>query len=144
MYTRKHQFAGMAILPLFIALTLTASTASSQSYHPKIVTTAQASALDSAQSARLQVLVRQTNATEMRFRVSILNPTGHSVSIQVQKEHDVLFADIIGTSNYDNVFNFSEMEDGDYVILIANGKERIIRTIRIQTQTKVDKQATIE
>lgn len=144
MYTRKQQFAGMAILPLFFALSLTATPASSQNYHHKVVTPAQASVLDSMQSDRLQVAIRQTNAGELRFRISILNPNVHQMTISVQRGRDVLFEDLTNKPNYDNIFNFSDLEDGEYVILVNNGKEKVSRNIRIQTETKVDRQVVID
>src|SRR5579872_6452690 len=143
MYTRK-QSTGAAILSLFIALTLIASPAFSQNYHYKVITPAQCSALDSLQSTHLQVAIRQASAGEMRFRISVLNPTDRPMSISLHHGHDLLFEDSSLKPTYDNVFNLTDLEDGDYVILISNGKEKITRNIRIQTETKIDRQLTVE
>jgi len=120
MFTRKHVFAGMAILPLFFALTLTAAP------NP------------------LQVTIRQTNAGEMRFRISVVNPSDRALSISILHGRDVLFEDLTARPTYDNVFNLSDLEDGDYIVLISSGKEKITRTIHIQTQTKIDRLLTVE
>ena len=120
MYTRKHLFAGMAILPLFFALTLNAAT------------------------DPLQVTIQQTNACEMKFRITIVNPADRPVSIHINHNRDLLFEDFTLKPTYENIFNLSELEDGEYVILISCGKEKVTRTIRIQTQTKVDRKLTVE
>jgi hypothetical protein len=120
MFTRKRRFAGMAILPLFFALTLIAA------------------------PTPLQVTIRQTNAGEMKFRITIVNPNDHPVSISIHHGHDLLFEDLTGKPTYDNVFNLSDLEDGDYIIQISSGKEKITRTIRIQTETKIDRQLTVD
>ena len=120
MFTRKHVFAGMAILPLFFALTLTAAP------NP------------------LQVTIKQTNAGEMRFRITVVNPSDRPLSISIQHGHDVLFEDLTARPTYENVFNLSDLEDGDYVVLISSGKEKITRTIHIQTETKIDRQLTVD
>ncbi|HLZ86918.1 MAG TPA: hypothetical protein VKQ52_06760, partial [Puia sp.] len=143
MFTRKHTIFGTAILPLFIALTLTAPQAFSQNYHYKIASVAQCNTLDSILAARLQVSIKQTDAGEMKFRVTILNPTEHTVSIAIRRGNDLIFEDLTGKTTYDNVFNLSDLEDGNYVILISSGKEKISRNIRIQTETKVDRQLTV-
>jgi hypothetical protein len=120
MFTRKLVFAGMAILPLFFALTLTAAP------NP------------------LQVTIKQTNAGEMRFRITVVNPTDRPLAISIQHGHDVLFEDLTVRPTYENVFNLSDLEDGDYVVLISSGKEKITRTIHIQTETKIDRQLTVD
>lgn len=120
MFTRKHLFAGMAILPLFFALTLTAAP------NPP------------------QVTIRQTNAGEMRFRITVINPTDRALSISIQHGRDILFEDLTAKPTYDNVFNLSDLEDGDYVINVISGREKISRTIHIQTETRVDRQLTVE
>lgn len=112
----------MAILPLFFTLTLTAAPTPNP----------------------LQVTITQTNAGEMRFRVTVVNPSDRALSISILHGRDVLFEDLTARPTYDNVFNLSDLEDGDYVVLISSGKEKITRTIHIQTETKIDRQVTVE
>src|SRR5882757_2032889 len=133
MFTRKHQFTGKAILPLFIALTLAAPHAFSQNYHYKIASIAQCNVLDSILASHLQVNIKQPDASVMKFRVTVLNPTDHSISITIRHGNDLLFEDLTGRTSYDNIFNMADLEDGNYVILISNGKEKITRNIRIAT-----------
>lgn len=133
-----------ASLPFFIALTLAAPRTFSQNYHYKIATTAQCNTLDSIAAAHLQVVIKAADSNGMRFRVSILNPTERSISITIRKGNDLIFEDLVGRSSYDNIFNLSDLEDGNYQLLVSNGKEKITRTIRIQTETKVDRQLTVD
>ena len=58
--------------------------------------------------------------------------------------HDILFEDLTAKPTCENVFNLSDLEDGDYVVLVSSGKEKITRTLHIRTETKVDKQLTVE
>jgi hypothetical protein len=120
MYNRKHLFAEMAILPLFFALTLTASP------NPP------------------QVTISQLNAGEMKFRITVINPSDRTLAISIQHGHDVLFEDLTAKPTYENVFNLSDLEDGDYLVLITSGKEKISRALHIQTKTKVDRLLTVE
>ena len=144
MFTRKHRFAGKAILPLFIALTLAAPHAFSQNYRYKIASMAQCNVLDSILASHLQVSIQQPDAGIMKFRVTVLNPTDRSLTVTIRHGNDLLFEDLVGKTSYDNVFNMTDLEDGDYVILISSGKEKISRNIRIQTETKIDRQLTVD
>jgi hypothetical protein len=140
---RKRSITGKAVLPLFIALTLTASQAFSQNYHYKIASMAQCYALDSIVASHLQVSISQTDGNEMKFRVTIVNPTSRAASVTIRRGNDLLFEDMVGKQPYDHIFNLNDLEDGNYVILISTGKEKIARNIRIQTQTKVARQLTV-
>ena len=144
MFTRKHLFTGKAILPLFIALTLAAPHTFSQNYHYKIASIAQCNVLDSILASHLQVNIKQPDAGVMKFRVTVLNPTDHSIAISIRHGNDLLFEDLIGRTSYDNIFNMADLEDGNYVILISNGKEKVTRNIRIATETRVDRQLTVD
>jgi hypothetical protein len=92
----------------------------------------------------LQVTIKQTSDGEMKFRITVVNANDRSVAISIQHGREVLFEDFTGRSTYENIFNLSALEDGDYVVLITSGKERITRTIHIQTETKVDRQVNIQ
>ncbi|GGB03052.1 hypothetical protein [Puia dinghuensis] len=141
----RKQFTGKAILPLFITLTLAAPQAFSQNYHYKVATAAQCNALDSiVAAAHLQVSIRQMDSSSMRFRITIQNPNQHAVSISIHHGNDILFEDIAGKAPYDYVYNLSDLEDGDYLIVVSSGKEKISRNIRIQTDTRVDRLITVD
>ena len=141
---RKH-FTGMAILPLFITLTLAAPQAFSQNYHYKVATVTECDVLDSiVAAAHLQVSIKQIDSNSMRFRITIENPGQHAVSISINHGDDILFQDIAGKAPYDYIYNLSDLEDGDYSIVVSSGKEKISRNIRIQTDTKVDRLITVD
>jgi len=92
----------------------------------------------------VHVTIKQTNAGEMRFRITVVNSNDRALSISIHHGHDVLFEDLTVKSTYENVFNLSDLEDGDYIVFISSGKEKITRTLHIQTETKVDRQLTVE
>ena len=144
MYTRKHLLASVAILPLFSALTLTASPAASQNDHYPIPALTQAHPQDSLVASHLQVAIKQTSPGEMKFRIAVASETDRVMSIAIQHGHDLLFQDLTGKPTYENIFNLSDLEDGDYTVLVTSGKEKITRIIHIQTQTKIDRQLTVE
>jgi hypothetical protein len=95
-------------------------------------------------ATHLQVAIQQTDASEMRFRVTIQNPTPHAVTISIRRGNDLLFEDLTGKPVYDNVFNLSGLDDGNYMILVTSGREKVVRNIHISTETRVDRRLTVE
>lgn len=65
------------------------------------------------------------------------------MSVNILKNDDVLFSENVTGDQYFNLFNFTQLEDGDYKVIVFNGKERIIKSIRLQTATTVDRQVSI-
>jgi hypothetical protein len=126
----------------FFAIT---SPASAQSYHRPIRQVAQYSAVvDSVnESAHLQLSIVQQDKAGLKFRVTVLNPVGRNMSISILRNDDVLFSDNASGDQYFNLFNLDQLEDGEYKVVVFNGKERIVKNIRLQTATTVDRQISI-
>jgi hypothetical protein len=140
MLTRTFYAAQAFVVLSFFAI---ANSASAQSYHRPLRHIKMESSLDSTDtSARLQVSIQQDKES-LKFRLSILNPQGRSMSINILKNDDVLFSENVTGDQYFNLFNFTQLEDGDYKVIVFNGKERIIKSIRLQTATTVDRQVSI-
>jgi hypothetical protein len=126
----------------FFAIT---SPASAQSYHHPIRHIAKYSAVvDSVnESAHLQLSVVQQEKAGLKFRVTVLNPAGRNMSINILRNDDVLFSDNASGDQYFNLFNLDQLEDGEYKVVVFNGKERVVKNIRLQTATTVDRQISI-
>jgi hypothetical protein len=137
--------AAKAITPLFFVLTLTATAATSQNYHHKMPLGQIAGALDSVAAPQLQVSVQQLTTEGMKFRVAIMDAAEHTVMITIKggANDEVLYDRTLGKAPFESVFNLSDLEDGDYQLLISCGKEKIVKTIHIQTQTKVDRRVSV-
>ena len=127
----------------FVVLSFFATSASAQSYHRPLRHIKMESNVDSAETpARLQVSIQQDKES-LKFRLSVLNPQGRSMSINILRNDDVLFSENVTGDQYFNLFNFTQLEDGDYKVIVFNGKERIVKSIRLQTATTVDRQVSI-
>lgn len=129
----------------FSAISLfTTNIASAQSYHRSFRhLKMDSSAIAEANESRLQVSLRQPDKATLKFQISVLNPTGRAMNISIQRNDDVLFAENFSGDQYFNLFNMSELEDGDYKFVVFNGKDRIVKTIHLQTATTVDRQISI-
>jgi hypothetical protein len=143
MFTRTIS-AARAITPLFFAFTLTATAASSQNYHHKMPLSQIAGALDSVATPQLQVSVQQLATDGMKFRIAVMDAAEHTVLMTIKSGDLVLFDRTLGKAPFENVFNLSDLDDGDYQILVSCGKEKIVKTIHIHTQTKVDRRVSID
>ncbi len=133
-----------AILPLFFAFTLTAPRAAfSQNYHHKMPLSQIAGALDSVAAPQLQVSIQQLTGDGMKFRVAVMDDADHAVFITITGGDDVLYSRTIGKAPFEGVFNLSDLEDGNYQLLVSCGKERVTKTVHIQTQTKVDRRLSV-
>jgi hypothetical protein len=129
-----------SILSLFVIT----NAASAQSYHSPIRHIQKISNdIDSTETAHLQVSIQQQDKSALKFRLSILNPAGHAMSITILKNDDTLFFENVSSDQYFNLFNLGQLEDGAYKVIVFNGKERITRNISLQTATTVDRQVSI-
>jgi hypothetical protein len=136
--------AAKAFLPLFIAFTLTAPRiAHSQSYHHKMPLSQIAGAMDSVAAPQLQVSIQQLTGDGMKFRVAVMDDADHAVLITITGGDDVLYNRTLGKAPFESVFNLSDLEDGNYELLVSCGKEKVTKTIHIQTQTKVDRRLSV-
>ena len=90
----------------------------------------------------LQVSVIQQD-NSMKFRVAILNPVSRTATISIQRGNDELFSESLRRGTYENIFDMNQLEDGNYTIIVTGGKERVIRNIAIHTETRTDRQVTL-
>ncbi len=131
----------------FVTLSLFAisNSASAQSYHSPIRHIEKySSVVDSNEVARLKMSIQQQDKANMKYRIAILNPLGRAMSISIIKNDDVLFSENTSGDQYFNLFNFSQLEDGDYKVVVFNGKERITKSIHLHSETTVDRQVSID
>jgi hypothetical protein len=135
--------AAKAMTPLFLAFTLTATAAYSQSYHHKMPLRQIAGALDSVATLQLQVSIQQLASDGMKFRVAVMDDADHAVLITITGGDDILFSRTLGKAPFESVFNLSDLEDGSYRLSVSCGKEKVTKTVRIQTQTKVDRRLSV-
>ena len=142
MIPRTFYAVQAAALISFFAIT---NPAFAQSYHHPIRHIAKYSAVvDSVnESAHLQVSIVQQDKASLKFRVTVLNPPGRSMSISILRNDDVLFSDNASGDQYFNLFNLDELEDGEYKVVVFNGKERVVKNFRLQTATTVDRQMSV-
>jgi hypothetical protein len=142
MYTRTIRSA-KAIFTLFITFTLAASTAYSQSYHHKFTVDSTSRTMLDSTDLHLQVSLRPVDNENMKFRLSALNPSSRYMLITIQKGDDVFFNESVRKDMYDYVFDLSSLEDGNYQLMVSNGKEKISKNILIQTATHVNRELTV-
>ena len=141
MLARKfYAVQALAIFSLFIITT----SASAQGYR-RAIHHINYSSVDSVNdAAHLQLSISQQDKAELKFRIAVLNPAGRAMSISIVKNNeDVLFSENATGDQYFNLFNFNQLEDGDYKVIVFNGKERIIKNIHLVTATTVDRQISI-
>ena len=63
--------------------------------------------------------------------------------ITIEKGDDVLFNQSIRQDMFDHIFDLSSLEDGNYRLVVSNGKERISKNIQIETATHVDREISV-
>ena len=146
MYNRTIRSA-KAILPLFAAFTFTISTnaASAQSYHHKITVDPNVKTmLDSTDVLHLQVSLRKMDNENLKFRLTALNPASKYMIITIEKGDDVLFNQSVRQDMFDYVFDLSSLDDGNYRLMVSNGKEKISKNIQIETATHVDREISVD
>jgi hypothetical protein len=143
MFTRTTR-AVQATTLLFISFTFAASSTafSQKNFHQPIRVGQINSILDSMTSDHLQVTVRQQE-DGMKFRVDILNPIARTATISIHRGSDELFSQSLRRGTYENIFDMNQLEDGNYVIIVIGGKEKVTRNITIHTETRTDRQATL-
>jgi len=142
MITRTiYAVQAFAILSLFVIT----NSASAQSYHRPIRHIEKYSNVaDSNEVVRLQMSIQEQDKANLKFRIAVLNPLGRAMSISILKNDDVLFSENTSGDQYFNLFNFSQLEDGDYKVIVFNGKERITKSIHLHSETMVDRQISID
>ena len=142
MITRTiYAVQAFAILSLFVI----SSSTSAQSYHSPIrLIEKYSNATDSGETSRLKMSIQQQDKANLKYRIAVLNPLGRTMNISIIKNEDVLFSENASGDQYFNLFNFSQLEDGDYRVIVFNGKERITKRIHLRSETLVDRQVSID
>lgn len=134
----------VATLLLVLCFSFFSGRAFPQRYVTKIKYTDTAEATSSPISTHLQATICQPDKEEMKFRISISNPSTRSVVVTIVKGNDEFFSAVVKANEYVNTYNMSEVEDGDYTIIISNGKERVRKQISISTVTAINRQVEIK
>jgi hypothetical protein len=79
----------------------------------------------------------------MKFRVAVIDDADHAIIITISGGDDILYCRTLGKAPFESVFNLSDLEDGNYQLSVSCGKEKVTKTVRIQTQTKVDRRLSV-
>ena len=144
MFTQTVRPLKVATLLFALSGSFLSSEAHSQSYVPRIRHIDSVAAFTATDPANhLQASISQPEKGVMRFRVTVSNPGARKVFITLRRGNEELFSQIIRTDEYVNMYNLSEIEDGDYVLEINSGKEKIQKNISISTVTEINRQAAI-
>ncbi len=117
-----------------------------QSFHPAFqlhFTQKLNAMLDSLETPHLRVNIEQTDKANMKFRIAISNPTGRRALITIRKKDDVYLSENVSGMLYANIFDFNQMEDGEYEVIVIGGKEKVSTNITIRTETQVNRQAIL-
>ena len=117
-----------------------------QSFHPTIrLQFAQRlnALLDSMETPHLRVNIQQPDKTNMKFRIDVANPNGRRAVITIRKKEDVYMSESVSGPVYVSMLDFTQMEDGDYQIIVVGGKEKVCTNLSIHTETQVNRQAVL-
>jgi hypothetical protein len=98
---------------------------------------------DSVETPHLRVNIQQPDKANMRFRIDVSNPNCRHALITIRKKDDVYMSESISGPVYASMLDFSQMEDGDYQIVVAGGKEKICTNLSIHTETQVNRQVVV-
>jgi hypothetical protein len=99
--------------------------------------------LDSLEAPHLRVNIEQPDKNNMKFRIAFSNPNGRRATITIRKKDDVYFYENIAGQEYASIYDFNQLEDGDYQVVVTGGKEKVCTSISIHTETQVSRQAVL-
>jgi hypothetical protein len=136
----------IAIAVVSFSAAFVSFSASAQAYHRPIqVGNIDSIAADSSVEAHLQLSVRASLDDSLKFRVVVINPYKKGATITINKVDNDLTLYTIGNirGSYQNLFNFSDLEDGNYELVVSSGKEKIRKEITISTSVKTDRQVQL-
>jgi hypothetical protein len=97
----------------------------------------------------VQVTISQSDSSDLKFRIHILNPEEQKVTIYIRSRTlgtifiKTLMDSEFANHEYANLYNMNELEDGLYSIEVVAGRESIRKDILINTTTKIDRRASI-
>jgi len=132
------------ILGICILITGLSTAGFAQNYHTAFHSMQKVNAmLDSLETPHLQLSVSQPDKNNMKFRIAFNNPNGRRATITIRKKDDVYFYENIAGQEYVSLYDFNQLEDGDYQVIVTGGKERVSTHISIHTETQVNRQAVV-
>jgi len=115
-----------------------------QNYHTAFHSMQKVNAmLDSLETPHLQLSVYQPDKNVMKFRIAFSNPNGRRATISIRKKDDVYLYENIAGQEYVSLYDFGQLEDGDYQVIVTGGKEKVSSSISIRTETQVSRQAVL-
>lgn len=115
-----------------------------QNYHAAFRQMPQLNALlDSLEAPHLRVSVDQPDKAVMKFRVMLSNPNGHRATISIRKKNDIYLYETVSGREFASMYDFDQLEDGDYEVIVTGGKEKVSTSISIHTETQVNRQAVL-
>ena len=118
--------------------------AQAQNFHTVFHSIQQVNALlDSLETPHLQLVVQQPDKNNMKFRIAFFNPNSRHATIIIRKKDDIYFHENVAGQEYASMYDFNQLEDGDYQVVVVGGKEKVSTSISIHTETQVNRQAVL-
>jgi hypothetical protein len=120
------------------------TSAQAQNFHTVFHSIQQVNALlDSLETPHLQLVVQQPDKNNMKFRIAFFNPNSRHATIIIRKKDDIYFHENVAGQEYASMYDFNQLEDGDYQVVVVGGKEKVSTNISIHTETQVNRQAVL-
>lgn len=89
--------------------------------------------------------VEQPDASKLKFKVSVFNPTEQKVTVKViDWSYGVINTKVISNSEYFVLYDLSDLNDGNYRIEVIAGDEKIQQDILINTVVEENRVATFK
>lgn len=137
MKLQEKKFTGILA---FLTLLLTVNTARAQSVN---------TLADEARPGKLFVQMKvtpnakefianvlETDSSSFRFKVWVANPKEAKININIRTENgDNIFSKRLSDAWYSQIYDLSSLDDGTYIIEIADNKTRFRRKVMIATNT---------
>jgi hypothetical protein len=146
MFTQTSRIlpGAMLLLTLGSLFLSTQAFSQTQSFHAPIRSVKGVKAmLDSLTIQHLEVNISQPEKDNMKFRIAVSNPVSRYITITIKRQGEIYFSEMIATTNYENIYDLNQLEDGNYEVQITGGKERVLKNISIRTSTQVNRQALV-
>ncbi len=119
-------------LGLIISLTILSMTGHTQMGQAEV--TSEKDPITNKENTSFKVKVQA--AGESSFRILVENPIGKKLSISISdKAGNILFDATTSEKNYACKYDFSNVEDGKYIINISNRKEKFEKEVELNTIT---------
>src|SRR6266498_2626247 len=89
-------------------------------------------------TSSFQVVIAQPDANDLIFRVSLSNPNSKKIAINVLQNKDVI-NNLTTSKDFACYYNMNKLDDGDYSIVISDGREKVTKNISIKTLVNVNR-----